>query len=607
MASRTLIDVFDDRVSASGDAPALRQHEQGQWRSVSFADWYRASTLIGAGLASLDVAPGARVAIVSRSRLEWAYCDLGVLVAGGVTVPIFPTNRARQCRIILDDAGATAVIVEDVDQLEKLLVVAEELTTVRHVVLIDPTRGDPDAFEPAMERARATWDSVQTMSALLEAGARALGADANVLQRRRRGVTSDTLASLVYTAGTTGRPRGVELTHGAFVAQLDANGLAVPIDERDEQVLLLPLAQIFARVTLLTAMSQGCVTSFSRGMGHLLEDMQERRPTLLVGVPRVFDALYRGWRERWARGAVGEKLADHLRQLALRRSRAGNGSPERGRWTGVQMSLANVAAFRDVRRLFGGRLRFAITGGAPMPVELAEFFVGAGVPVLEGYGLTETCAAATVQRISDRRPGSVGTPLPGVEVRIADDGEILIAGPSLMRGYWGLPGETAQTLVDGWLCTGDVGRVEDGHLYITDRKKDLIITAGGRNIAPAPLEEALEELPLVNHAVVHGDKRDYLTALVTLDADAARRWAEGRGIAASDPERLAGDAALYAEIDAAIAALNAELPPAEAIRRFAILPGDFRLESGELTETWKKRRTFVTRKYRAVLDGLYEG
>lgn len=604
MASRTLIDVFDDRVAASGDSAALCYFDQGHWRTVSFAEWYRSATLLAAGLVALGVEAGARVAVLSRSRPEWVYGDLGVLMAGGVSVPVFPTNRARQCRIILDDAQSSAVLCEDYTQLRKLL--DDRSAAVKHVVVFDERGDDVDASRALLAQGRETFETCCTLGELLERGARALSMDANVLQRRRRDVTADTLASLVYTAGTTGRPRGVELTHGAFVAQLDANGLAVPIDDRDEQVLVLPLAQVFARVILLTAMSAGCVTTFSRGFAQFQADLQERRPTLIVGVPKVFDALYRSWRLRWARGAVGDRLVEHIRKLALRKARTQEGEGAPNRWTGVQLSLLNLGAFRDVRRMLGGRLRFAITGGAPMPVELAEFFVGAGVPVIEGYGLTETCAAVSVQRVSDRRPGSVGPPLPGVHVEIAEDGEILVGGPILMRGYWGLPQDTAAVLEDGLLRTGDVGRLEDGHLYITDRKKDLIITAGGRNIAPMPLEEALQELPLVGHAVVHGDARDYLTALVTVDADAGMRWAEQQGLAPLSLDALVESAALYSEIDASIRKLNGELPPAEAIRRFAILPGDFRLESGELTETGKKRRTFVTRKYRAVLDSLYE-
>jgi long-chain acyl-CoA synthetase len=597
VAARTLVELFDERVSASGDSPALRHYRDSEWHYVSFADWYRQSTLVASALCAANVDSGERVAVLSRSRFEWVIADLGILLAGAVTVPVYPSSLGRQCTIIFEDAGVVCAIVEDREQLEKLLSVQEKLPHLRSIVLIDAVDAD-DAIARAND-----WlpDGCTVLAAAIEAGARALGADPNILQRRRRQLTQDTLASLVYTAGTTGRPRGVELTHGAFVAQVDSNRLAVPIDDSDELLLVLPLAQVFARVIYLTAMASGCVIAFGRGSRSLGDDLKEARPTLLVGVPQLFAMLFHGWRDRWGKGRLGERLVDSFRKTALQRARRERVTG----FTGLQFAIANAAAFRTVRAMFGGRLRFAISGGAPMPTDLAEFFVGAGVPLLEGYGLTECCAAATVQRLDDNRIGTVGVPLHNVEVEIAEGGEVLLRGPTLMRGYWGLADDTAVALREGWLHTGDLGEWEDGHLKITGRIKDLIITNGGRNIAPMPIEAALEDCELIEYAVVCGDCRDYLTALIGLSDAGLRRWADQRKIQVEDLDELRGDPRAYSAVDDVVARWNVGAPPADAIRRFAILPSAMRMEAGELTETGKKRRRFLTRKYSSVLDALY--
>lgn len=604
MASRTLIDLFDERVSSRGDHVALRYWSGVSWAEVSYADWYRSSMLLAAGLVDAGLGPGERVALVSRTRVEWVIADIAIAMAGGVSVPVYPSSRARQCALILEDAGVTTAIVEDAEQLQKLLDARDAMPALERVVVIDDESGDVEKTRQLMNDARRAFSGgCIHVGALRESGALALGRDANIVQRRRHALRSESLASLVYTAGTTGRPRGVALSHRAFVEQLESNGLVVALKESDVQLLMLPLAQIFARTAYLSVMAAGAITAFSRGFRSIAADFAAVRPTAFVGVPRVFESMVRGWTDQFAEGPVGQRLIDGIRSLAREKA------TQSKRWSGLHQlrySVANVAAYRGVRQLFGGRLRFAITGGAPMRVELSEFLVGAGVPLLEGYGLTETCGAVTVQQPGGPLRYTVGSPLPGVDVELADDGEILVRGPTIMDGYWGQPDATADVLRDGWLHTGDVGEWEGEELRITDRKKDLIITAGGRNVAPAPIERALQDIPFVEHAIVHGDQRDYLAALVTLDIGETTRWAEDHRRPSMRPEDLRTDPLVYAALDDAIKALNLELAPGDAIRAFAILPDGLKLEAGELTETGKKRRLFVARKYRSLLDSLFD-
>ncbi|MCB9508246.1 MAG: AMP-binding protein [Myxococcales bacterium] len=612
MSSRTLIELFEGRVSDFGDAVALRQPaEDGGWRDVSYAEWLRGSTLLAAGLAELGVAAGDRVAIVSSTRAEWVLADQAIFLAGAVSVPLYETSRPRQMRMMLEDAGAVAVLVEDPRQLEKLLRVVDELPALRSVVYFDDlARGGEGGAEVSLRLdeldTSSLGDRLLPLSRLRELGARALGADANIVRTRRLAVTPDSLASIVYTAGTTGRPRGVALTHRAFVAQVEANLLALPLSASDEQVLFLPLAQIFARAIYMTTMAAGCVTTFSRGYAWVPAELAERNPTLLVAVPQVFQRLYDTARKVFVRGSERrERAARRFVEVARRRSAHKTGGAKLTVVDRAELVLADASLLRNLRVAFGTRFRFAVSGGAPMPTELVEVFHGAGVPILEGYGLTEHCAAAAVNRPDALRPGTVGRPLPGVEVRIAADGEVLLRSECVMRGYWNDAEATAAALAGAWLHTGDIGEFDGQTLRITDRKRDIIVTAAGRHIAPKAIEAQLEALPWVAHAVVHGDSRPFLSALITLRREAIVAWAAENGLGGSSFDTLASHPKVFELLDRAIQQVNAELPRAECVRRFAILPDDFSWESGELTATWKMRRQFVTEKYRSVLDGFY--
>lgn len=615
MSAQTLIDQFEQRVSESGDAVGLRFHDGDTWQSVSFSDWHRRSTLLAAGLVDLGIDAGARVAILSSTRVEWVYADQASLLAGAVVVPVQESVRPRQARIILEDSGAAAVFVEDPLQLEKLLRVLPELSDVRWVIYFDELATLRDALPDG--RTDLRLDDVDVpeelasrlmpLSRLRELGARALGANPNVVSDRRRGVNPDSLASIVYTAGTTGRPRGVALTHGAFVAQVEGNKLALPLGDDDEQVLFLPLTQILARAIYLTAMSAGCVNTFSRGFAWLREDLEDVQPTLIVGVPRVFEKLWmRVEQAGLGRGGLRRRVHDLGVDAARAKSRAREG---RGGVSIVERAAFRVADpffFAPLRRLFGRRFKYAVSGGAPMPPELIELYDGAGIVILEGYGLTEHCGAVTVNRLDDYRVGTVGRPLTGVELRVASDGEVLVRSQCVMHSYWNDSAATAEALAGAWLHTGDIGELDGNHLRITDRKKDVIITAGGRAVPPQPIEAMLRGSRFIEHAIVHGDRRSFLTALITLSEPAVRQWARKNDADALSMEELSQHPEVYALVSDAVESVNAELPNSDGIRRFAILPSDFSSESGELTATWSTRRKFVTTKYASILDALYE-
>jgi len=615
MAGRTLVDLFDERVATSGDAVALRHPVGGALRTVTWSEWLRDATVLAAGLSRLGVGPGDRVGLLSRTRMEWVVADQAILRAGGVVVPLYPNILPGQTAIILADAGASVVFVEDPSQLEKLLAVRDRIPTLRHVVWLDRVAelDSPDRQGRSIIR----LDDIEgydpddpfalDIGRLRELGAEAIGDDANIVLDRRRRLAPTDVASIVYTSGTTGRPRGAVLTHDNFVAEVTANALAVPLTEDDEQLLFLPLSHIFARIAYLTSVQSGSVTTFSKGLRSLPSELQSVRPTLIVGVPRVFEKIYARILARASGNAVRARAARALVALAVRRSEALAEGREPGLADRLQLAVAERTLFRQVRAVFGGRLRFAVSGGAPLSTDLGHFFTGAGVPILEGYGLTENCAAATVNRFGHARIGTVGQPLDGVQLRIADDGEILIRGRNVMQGYWQDADATDAVLVDGWLHTGDIGEIDgDGFLRVTDRKKDIIITAGGKNIAPLPIETALQTIPWVERAIVHGDRRKYLTALLTLRRDVVQQWASDNGMDDEAFDTLCQHPRIYELVRQAVDEVNRDLPGVETIKRFAILDEEFDPASGEVTATWKSRRGFISKKYADVLDALYD-
>lgn len=605
MGPRHLPELLEQRARASGDAVALRSKKSGRWSAESWREWHDASRALSVALIAAGLEKGDRVLLLSSTREEWCLIDFGILGAGAVTVPVYPAATAEQIGVILDNSGARRAFVETAAQLAELGRAGAALGTLEDVVVIDPSAPlDPIPREGAPPIPVRRW-----LEALREAGAAAAATEAGAeLDRRRASLCPDDLATIVYTSGTTGVPRGAMLTHGALLAEVEALLEAIPVGPEDEQLLFLPLAHILARVVMFACVAGGARTAFADGMHRVIESFREVRPTFFASVPRLFEKVFSVATENaGAEGAVKERLWRWAVGIGLSTSRVLQRGDSPSGLLAARQRYADKIALSKVRDRFGGRLRFAVSGGAPLSKELAEWFHAMGILVLEGYGLTEMCGCTHVNRREHYRFGSVGTPLSGVQTRIEKDGEILLRGPGLMRGFFGQPEASAEVIdAEGWLHTGDVGRVDgDGFLTIVDRKKDLLVTAGGSNVAPQNLERLLNRSPWLSQAVVIGDRERYLVALVTLDMATVKPWAvdHRRG---TDPGGLSRDPELRALIQLDIDDVNRRLSRFEQIRRFTILPRELSVAEGELTETLKPRRDRIRERYASVIREMYD-
>jgi long-chain acyl-CoA synthetase len=547
------------------------------------------------GLLALGLQPGERVGLLSRSRAEWVQADFAILSGGGVTVPIYPTWPPEHLGRIVADAGPRVLLAEDPGQLEKVLEIWASLPGLERVVVLEGYEGhDPRVL---------TWEGLRRLGRV---DAEGLGA---ALSRRLGACRPEDIATIVYTSGTTGLPKGVVQTHGNHLAMLTSVALVSAARPGDTHLLFLPLAHSFGRLEAFTAVYLGLTTAFAESLDRLPDNLREIRPDFIVAVPRVFEKLHaRITAGVQARGPLPRLLFRCALGLGLRASRR----EQRGERVPLPLRLLQAAArrvvFGPLHRTLGGRLRFAVSGGAPLPGAIAEFFHAAGILILEGYGLTESCPVLTANRPDRFRLGSVGVPVPGVELALAPDGEILARGPSVAtRGYWGQPEATAEAFTaDGWLRTGDLGRVDpDGFVYIADRKKDIIVTAGGINIAPQAVERLLLRDPLVSQAMVYGDRRPYPVALLSLGAEALRALARAEGLADQDHAALTRHPAVWQRVARAVEAANQELPSYARVKRFAVLPADLSEAGGELTPTQRIRRRVVARRYARELDALY--
>jgi long-chain acyl-CoA synthetase len=594
---RTVPALFLERVGKTPHAEAFRHPSGAGWKSLTWQETEGRVRALAGGLAALGLAPEDRCAILASTRIEWILADLAVLCAGGATTAIYPTSTADECGYILADSGSAFAFVEDAGQLAKLRGLRRELPALRRVILIEGTAPAGDAG----------W--ALSLAELERLGRERDAARPGGFEELAEAVRPDGLATLVYTSGTTGRPKGVELLHDGWVAQAEAVDRAGILDHEDAlQLFWLPLSHVFGKMIGTAQLRIGFPTAVDGRIDRLLDNLRAVRPTFVCAVPRIFEKVHHrvvsqalaGGRARaavfrWALGVGG------ARAEALRRGRAP------GPLLAAQWAVADRLVFGKVRALFGGRLRFFVSGSAPLSREVQELFEAAGLTIVEGYGLTESAAATHVNHPARNRPGTVGQALPGVEVRLAEDGEILMRGPWIMRGYHGRPEETAESLEGGWLHTGDVGTVDpDGYLSITDRKKDLIKTSGGKYVAPQELEGRLKALsPLLSQVLVHGDRRNYVTALVTLEPAALAAWAKERGLSGRSAPDLAGHPDLRAALQRAIDGLNATLPRFAAVKRFTVLGAEFTEAAGEVTPSMKLKRKLVEQRYRAVLDGMY--
>jgi long-chain acyl-CoA synthetase len=586
--SKTIADLLPLAVKKYGDKPAQRHKVGDEWVDASYNELGEVVKEVALGLVDLGIQPGDKVSILAHTRPEWTHACFGILTAGGTLVTIYQTNSPEECQYVLEHSDSRAIFVEDAEQLAKVRQVEEDCPELEHVIVMDPEGaelGDALPLDALRERGR--------------------GRDESEWEARYQAVRPDDICLYIYTSGTTGPPKGCLLTHANYRAITDAVVEQSPLQDGDSSYLFLPLAHAFAILIQFATFELGAAMAYwSRDPKMIIADITQVNPSFFPSVPRMFEKIY-----TLATSNIEDK--EQLRQavqvgVKVRMMReAGEEVPAELQ---AGFDQAEEKLFKNVRGLFGTNMRECVTGAAPIAGEILEFFYACGVPVMEGYGMTETSTSATVNRPEGNnfRFGSVGKPQKDVEVRIADDGEVLIKGPNIFQGYYKNDEATKETLENGWLHTGDLGRLdEDGFLYITGRKKDIIITAGGKNITPANLENGLKQNRWISQAVVIGDRRPYLVALVTLDPEEAPALAEQLGIENADPAALSQDEKIREEIQKAIDDVNSHVGPVEQIKRFEILDHDLSQETGELTPTLKVKRNVVHEKFADVVDRIY--
>lgn len=608
--------LFLERVEATPEAEAYRYPvpaPSGQgpdsWASLTWRDAADRVFAIAAGLIDLGVSPEERVALASGTRVEWILADLGVMCAGGATTPVYPSTNAEETAFMLGDAECKVIIAEDAAQLAKARKHRAELPGLAHVVVIDAGDATPDAEDPE------GW--LLSLADLERRGAARLEREPGIVKERVDALRPEQLATLIYTSGTTGRPKGVRLRHDAWAYMaraIEATGLVRP---EDVQYLWLPLAHVFGKVLTAGQISVGHVTAVDGRVDKIIENLAVVRPTYMAAVPRIFEKVYNGVAAK-AREAGGAKYKIFRWAAEVAREYA-KVSQDNFRHTGsksvpfglaVKHRAADALVYSKIRDAFGGRLRACVSGASALAPDIGYFFAGAGIHILEGYGLTETSAANFVNPGEAYRTGTVGKPLPGTEVRIADDGEILLRSPGVMEGYHKQPEKTSEVLEsDGWFHTGDIGELSaDGYLRITDRKKDLIKTSGGKYVAPAEIEGRFKAVcPYVSNVLVHGADRNFCSALIALDGPAILAWAKEQGmeglpyaevVAAQETQELIGD---Y------VRQVNEGLQRWQTVKKFRLLPRDLDVEHGELTPSLKLKRPVVEREYKELIEEMYAG
>jgi long-chain acyl-CoA synthetase len=585
--SRTIADLLPKAAELYGAKTAVRYKDGDQWVSRTYDEVVEIVRPLAFGLVTLGIEKGDRVAILGNTRPEWTYFDFAALSIGATVVPIYQTNSPEECRYVLENSDSKVVVVEDAEQLEKVRQVRGQLPELEQIVLM--TGSAEDAISMEELAAKGTGGDDATWATLYDA------------------VGPEDICTFIYTSGTTGPPKGCIISHGNYRAMLDMVNEVSVIEDEDLAYLYLPLAHSFALLIQFGTFDLGTTLAYwERDPLKILPNLAELKPTYFPSVPRIFEKIYtaatsgiekEGGAKKaifnWAIG-VGEKM-----RAAERSGRKPGFLLQR------QYAFADKKVLSKIRNLFGGNIRLAVSGAAPINPEILRFFDAAGVLVLEGWGMTETSTAATISTPEDFKVGTIGKPFPGCEVRIAEDGEILVKGPNVFQGYHKNPEATNETIVDDWLHTGDIGEIDaEGFIKITGRKKDIIITAGGKNITPANLEAEIKQHPLVSQCVVVGDRRPYLVALVTLDPEEAIKYAEENGLP-QDPVQLAGNAEVKAAIEAHVDKINQSFARVEQVKKIAILPNDLSQESGELTPTLKVKRAVVAQKHEDEIEQLY--
>ncbi len=587
---RSIPELLRLRAEQTPHKTAFRFPDGESWGTLTWSELSDKARRMAAGLRSLGVQPQDRVALLCSTRVDWVIADLGILTAGGATTTIYPSNTGEECAFIINDSDSQIVVVEDPDQLAKIREVADELPGLRSIVLLD---GDPPEDQS---------DGVVRLDDLMTKG------DLSTIDDVIDAIDRDHLATLIYTSGTTGQPKGVELTHDNWLYASEASSRIGILEPDDVHFLWLPLSHSMGKVLEILMIDAGVETAIDGRVDKIVENLAEIRPTLMAAAPRIFEKVHNvAVSTVQAEGGAKAKIFDWAVKVGTDAARKERAGVVPGRALKLQANLADKLVFSKVRDRFGGRVRYFISGSAPLAEDLCEFFDAAGLTVLEGYGLTESSASTFVNLPNKPKFGTVGPPLEGTEVKIADDGEVLIKSRGIMRGYRGLPEETDSTLQDGWLYTGDLGELDDdGYLRITGRKKELIKTSGGKYVAPAKIEGLIKSAsPYVSNALVHGDRRKYCVALVTLDPDAVGHWATEHGVE-NDVAAISEHPDMIAEIEKAVGEANSNLASYETIKKVSILPAEFAVETGELTPSMKVKRKVVEERNMDVLDSMFD-
>ena len=599
MEEKTINQVFKDRVQKYGSRIALEKKLNGKWDSVSWEDYYKRAAYVGLALKDMGLQKGDRVSLLSENRLEWLYADMGVLGVGGCIVPIYPTLIDEEVEYIVSHSDSKFLIVENNAQLQKGLYTAKRYPGLKKIIVIDSTDKTANPM-------------IMGYNELLDKGKALYNKDAEAFASLADTIAQDDLATIVYTSGTTGVPKGAMITHKNIMAVIKALDIIEPhyAYDSDQTVPFLPLSHVFERVAgHFYGMYVGITASYAESLDTLIQDIQEKRPTVVLAVPRVLEKVYQQilsqvqdqtpFKQKvfyW-----GQKVGSKISELREQKKNPGFN-------LSLKYKIAYAIIFKKLQNALGGRVRWMTASGAPTAREIILFFNSAGIMVIEGYGMTECCAPATMSNIADYRIGTVGRPLPGVDITIADDGEILIKGDNVFKGYWKMPEETKDSFTqDGYFMSGDIGLFDEaGFLMITDRKKDLIITSGGKNVAPQKIENLIKSDPLFLEAIVIGDKRKYLTVLVNISQEQAERIAKEKGINVNSLHDLFNNPRFQTIVEEHIEKCNQKLARYETVKKVGIIKNEFSKETGELTATLKVKRKAVQQKYQPIIDSLYE-
>ncbi|MBN2158381.1 MAG: long-chain fatty acid--CoA ligase [Spirochaetes bacterium] len=598
-AERTVNDVFRNRVEKYGDRLAIEKKLKGVWHGASWNEYYERARATGLGLYYLGIRKGDMVALLSENRLEWLYSDMGIMGIGGVLIPVYPTLVAEEIEYILNNSESRIIISENKNQLTKILEIADKCPKLEKIVVMED--GDADRSNP----------KVISFNELMELGRKQQEADRNLFEKLAADVGPDDLATLVYTSGTTGLPKGAMISHGNIfwvVQSLDAIRPHFASDT-DCTVPFLPLSHVFERIAgHFYGMYCGITASYAESIDTLLADFEERRPTMILAVPRVCEKVYQKiMAQVQEQSAFKQRVFYWGQKVGSRISRRREMHRRIPFWLKLKYRIAYAMIFKKLQDKLGGRVTWMTASGAPTAEEIIRFFNAAGITVIQGYGMTETTAPATMQSLADYRIGTTGKPIPGEDIKIADDGEILIKGGNVIRGYWKLPDETKDAFTpDGYFMSGDIGMFDDeGNLLITDRKKDLIITSGGKNVAPQKIENLFKSDPLFTQFIVIGEKRKYLTGLCNINIEEAARIAKAEGIAFGDPAGLLDDQKFLSVVQRHVDERNSHLARYEGIKQFRIIKTEFSQNGGELTPSLKVKRKVVQEKYRDLIEEMY--